>query len=58
LQLQAPPPRVYELDDVPEKAVSESLAAMDMAMLDALSRRERKGTFGRVGARARPHASP
>lgn len=44
----APPPRVYEVDDVPEKALAESLATMDMAMLDALSRRERKGTFGRV----------
>ncbi len=48
IAVPAPPPRVYEIDDVPEKALSESLATMDMAMLDALSRRERKGTFGRV----------
>ncbi len=48
IAVPAPPPRVYEVDDLPEKALSESLATMDMAMLDALSRRERKGTFGRV----------
>jgi len=41
----APPPRVYELDDVPEKAVSESLAAMDMANAGCAVPSRAQGTF-------------
>jgi serine/threonine protein kinase len=46
--IAAPPPRLYSVSDTPERALSDVVGALDMAMLDAISRRERSSAFGRI----------